>query len=166
MTDENSPQRQRYRGNGLQFTDTTAVDFTLGALCVSVAKNRSKQSQLDAGGLLMGAGPQGCSGRRWDPSCETKPIRPCTDRKGADRPGGKRGRCRGQACETKPIPPERCDGQVPCGKRVTKNWMRRGPRQNKANCRTRSNGQGSPGLPAAVTRPFVRNEANSPGSER
>ena len=37
-------------------------------------------------------------------SCQTKPIGPCTDLKGADRLGRKRGRCQGQMCETKPIP--------------------------------------------------------------
>jgi hypothetical protein len=132
MTGKNSPQRHRDHRNDLLFTNTPAADFTLGALCIFVTENRTKQSQLAAGGLLMGAGPPGCPCQRWDPLCETKPISP----------------------------------QVPCGKRVAKNWMRGRPRLNKANCRTRSNGQRSPGLPAAVARPFVRNEANSPGSNR
>jgi hypothetical protein len=46
MTGKNSPQGYRDHGDDLLFTDTTAADFALGALGLSVAENRSKQSQF------------------------------------------------------------------------------------------------------------------------
>jgi hypothetical protein len=49
------------------------------------------------------ASRQGGPCRRWDPSCETKPICLASTETGTGRQGRKRGRCWGQACKTKPI---------------------------------------------------------------
>jgi hypothetical protein len=112
--------------------------------------------------------------RRWDrlykqtqstdageQSCETKPI-PCGRVAMAE---GRRGRpcryCGAKTCETKPIPRERRRGHVLCGKRVMTHWTRKGPRQNKANPRADSGGQGPPRLLVPPAGPIVRNKANS-----
>ena len=46
------------------------------------------------------------------------------------------------------------------------NWTRKGPRQNKANSRTDSDGRGTARLPVSPVGPTVRNKANWPRTDR
>jgi hypothetical protein len=66
---------------------------------------------------------------------QTNPICPASTAMGTGGQGRKCCRRRGQARQTKPIAPERGEEQVPCGKRVMTHLTRKGPGQNKANCR-------------------------------
>ena len=58
------------------------------------------------------------------------------------------------------------EGQVLCGKRVMTNWMRKRPRQNKANFHGNSSGRGSARRSVPPVGPIVRNKANLPCTDR
>jgi hypothetical protein len=89
-------------------------------------------------------------------ACQTKPIGPWLTGRGTGCGGRKGCRRSVQARQTKPIPPERHEGQVPCGKGVTTSWTCKGPRQNKANSGTGVLVQGPTRLPVPPVGPVVQ----------
>jgi hypothetical protein len=152
---EDLPQRHRDHRGGLGFIDRHDLDFILRALWVSVVSLRTKPiPRIDRSGRGRARSPAEPSlgpivpnkpnlprtGRKrrcrhWGQSRQTKPITRRCAGMGEGRQGRPGRRCWAEVCQTKPIPPDRREGQVPCGKRVTTNWTCKGPQENKANIR-------------------------------